>query len=130
MQYASLDDLKEYMGKSTFESETSENIKQMLLRANEIIEIATVKNYVSSDALHVSMTKKAACAQTQYWIENGQSPLSDAPISSYSLGDMSMTMASSQGQGRPGISLCSMSLYYLRSARLLYRGLRTVVEDQ
>ena len=116
-EFASEDDLKEYLGSETL----PDSSKVMINRANELVSMAIKRNYNPDDEEHNEVAKKAVCAQCQNWIENKLSPVSDMSVSGYSLGDLSVTFSDSSKQSSN--TLCSAAVHYLNLKHLLYKGL-------
>lgn len=116
---ASIDDLAEYMGKPV--EELPNNTEVLIKRASEIINMAIKRNYNPNNEAHVEAARLACCSQCQSWIENEISPVSERNVSSYSLGELSITYAD---VGKVSNSLNSMATHYLNSQYLLYKGLR------
>ena len=119
IEYAKPEDLAEYMGKQV--NELPQNIAILLKRANELVEIAMRGNYNSSNEKHVEAAKLAACSQCQNWIETNLSPVSNGNISSYSLGELSITYSDVDKLSN---KLCISSIRYLNHAHLTYKGMR------
>lgn len=119
--YATLNDLLTYM----HVDEISDNNAEFLLdRANEIVYLSIRRIYNADDELHVEAAIAAVCAQTAYWLNTGNSPLSDASISGYTLGDMSITKGTVTDGSAPSPSgLCMLARTYLNNAGLLYKGI-------
>jgi hypothetical protein len=97
------------------------NANKLLQYAESIIWHAVRKTFSSTSALHIASVKKAVVAQVAFWYENDVSPESDAGISSYSLGDLSVTRESSNGN--PATTLCKFAKMFLNEEHLIYRGL-------
>ena len=116
---ASIDDLAEYMGKPV--EELPNNTEVLIKRASEIINMAIKRNYNPNNEAHVEAARLACCSQCQSWIDNEISPVSERNVSSYSLGELSITYAD---VGKVSNSLNSMATCYLNSQYLLYKGLR------
>lgn len=116
---ASIDDLAEYMGKPV--EELPNNTEVLIKRASEIINVAIKRNYNPNNEAHVEAARLACCSQCQSWIDNEISPVSERNVSSYSLGELSITYAD---VGKVSNSLNSMATRYLNSQYLLYKGLR------
>lgn len=119
IEYATLADLAEYMGIKEEELPKGTNI--MLRRASELIGIAMRSNYNPKYETHVEAAKLATCSQCQNWIETNMSPVSNGNISSYSLGELSITYSDVD---KCSNKLCSTSTRYLNSKHLLYKGMR------
>ena len=111
-------DLAEYMGKS--DTDLSESVDVLLRRASEIITIAMRNNFKPENEEHVEVAKLATCAQCQNWIENELSPVSDSRVSSYSLGDLSVTYSDVDKLSN---KLCLTAVRYLNYKHLLYKGM-------
>lgn len=104
-------------------SELPENSRKLIQFASDMVMCLIKNNYNPSSEAHVLAVKKAICSQVSYWVESGTNPLDQSNVSSYSLGELSVT----SGQPSPtGIKpvLCRMSMIYLNDCYLLYRGLR------
>ena len=116
--YATKSDLAEYMGKE--EHDLPEGIDILLRRASEVVGIAMRNNYLPRFQSHVEAAKLATCAQCQFWLENNINPVSSGNISSYSLGELSITYSDVD---KLSDRLCSTSARYLNSQCLMYKGL-------
>lgn len=116
---ASIDDLAEYMGKPV--EELPNNTEVLIKRASEIINMAIKRNYNPNNEAHVEAARLACCSQCQSWIDNEISPVSERNVSSYSLGELSITYAD---VGKVSNNLNSMATRYLNSQYLLYKGMR------
>lgn len=116
---ASIDDLAEYMGKPV--EELPNNTEVLIKRASEIINMAIKRNFNPNNEEHVEAARLACCSQCQSWIENEISPVSERNVSSYSLGELSITYAD---VGKVSNNLNSIATRYLNSQYLLYKGMR------
>lgn len=118
--YFTIDDLSEYMGIDI--KELPSNADSLMKRASELISLAIKRNYKPDSEAHKTAAKLAACAQCEYWIENGIKPSSNGNISSYSLGELSVSLADSRKLSTS--TLCDMAISYLNGEYLLYKGMR------
>lgn len=118
-EYATLDDLAEYMGVKKEELPGGTNI--MLRRASELVGIAMRNNYKPEYESHVEAAKLATCSQCQNWIETNVSPVSNGNVSSYSLGELSVTYSDVDKFSN---KLCTTAIRYLNAKYLLYKGMR------
>ena len=118
VEYATQSDLAEYIGKS--QDDLPDGIEIMIKRANELVGVAMRNNYNSLYESHVEAAKLAVCAQCQNWIETNLSPVSNGNISSYSLGELSVTYSDVDKYSN---KLCVTAVRYLNSKSLLYKGL-------
>lgn len=118
IDYATEIDLAEYMGIG--DSGLPSNSKIMIRRASEIINMAMRNNYNPNYSSHVEAAKLATCAQCQYWLDNNLNPVSSGGISSYSLGELSITY--SDVDKLPD-KLCATAARYLNKYCLLYKGM-------
>lgn len=116
VEYATLDDLKAYMGVE----ELPKNASILLERASELVNFAIRGNYDSEKEYHKQAVKLAVCAQCQNWIETKVSAVSNGNISSYSLDGLSITFSDVDKFGN---KLCVTSCRYLNKYHLMYRGL-------
>ena len=99
--------------------------KKLVLFASDLVMHLVKNNYNPQSEVHVLAVKKAICSQVSYWFESGINPVDDSDVSSYSLGELSVSLGSnSSSQGQSRNALCSMSRMYLNDAYLLYRGMR------
>lgn len=119
IEYATLTDLAEYMGIKEEELPKGTNI--MLRRASELIGIAMRDNYNPKYETHVEAAKLATCSQCQNWIETNVSPVSNGNVSSYSLGELSVTYSDVEKFSN---KLCTSAVRYLNHKHLLYKGMR------
>lgn len=115
----SVDDLAEYMGKPI--EELPKNTDILIKRASELINMAIKRNYNPENEAHVEAVKLACCSQCQNWIDNEISPVSERNISSYSLGELSITYSDVD---KVSNNLNTMTIRYLNSQYLLYKGMR------
>ena len=118
IDYATKRDLAEYMG--TDEQSLPKGVDIALKRANELIAIAMRNNYNEKNEKHVEVVKLAVCSQVQNWIETNVSPVSNGNVSSYSLGELSITYSDVDKFSN---KLCVTSARYLNSQGLLYKGM-------
>lgn len=119
IEYATKQDLAEYMGKKAEDLPQGSEI--MLRRASEIIGMSMRKNYNPEYESHREAAKLAVCAQCQFWIENELSPVEGKGVSSYSLGELSVTYSDVENFSN---KICKTSLRYLCYKYLLYKGMR------
>lgn len=118
VEYATKADLAEYIGKTIEELPSGSEI--LIKRASEFVQMAMRNNYNQNNDEHVEAAKFAVCAQCQNWIETEVSAVSDGNISSYSLGELSITY--SDVDKYPS-TLCSSAIRYLSHKHLLYKGM-------
>lgn len=118
IDYATKQDLAEYMGKK--EEELPSGIEIMIHRASEIICIAMRNNYNPENIEHVESAKLAVCSQCQDWIEREVSAVSNNNISSFSLGELSITYSSVDNFSN---KLCVTASRYLSKNHLLFKGM-------
>ena len=119
VNYATKEDLADYMGKQV--NELPSGVEILIKRASEIVCMSMRDNYDKNNVEHVEAAKLSVCAQCQNWIENEVSAVSDRKISSYSLGELSITYSDVDKYSN---KLCSASTKYLNYKHLLYRGMR------
>lgn len=119
VEYATPTDLAEYMGVK--EEEFPKGINIMLRRASELVGIAMRNNYNPGYESHVEAAKLATCAQCQNWIETNLSPVTNGNVSSYSLGELSITYSDVDKYSN---KLCVTAVRYLNVKHLLYKGMR------
>lgn len=119
VDYATKSDLADYMGKPKDELPSGSEI--MIHRASEIICIAMRDNYNPNDEDHVEAAKLATCAQCQDWIEREVSAVSTNNISSFSLGELSITYSDVDKYSN---KLSVAAARYLNYKHLLYKGMR------
>ena len=91
--------------------------------ASDIIMNLVRRNYNPTSDAHVLAVKKAVCCQVSYWFETGKSPVNPSDVSSYSLGELSVSADTSSGSGNNSL-ICDLSRMYLNGEYLLYRGMR------
>lgn len=118
VEYATQSDLAEYMGVNN--AALPSGVEIMLKRASELVGIAMRNNYNPLYESHVEAAKLAVCAQCQNWIETNLSPVSNGNVSSYSLGELSVTYSDVDKFSN---KLCTTSVRYLNSKCLMYKGL-------
>ena len=119
VEYATKSDLAEYMGKS--EDQLPGGSEILLKRASELVCIAMRGNYNPNNEQHVEAAKLAVCSQCQDWIEREVSAVPNANISSFSLGELSITYSDVDKYSN---KLCVTSVRYLNHKHLLYKGMR------
>ena len=119
IEYATKADLAEYMGKK--EEELPANVEILIKRASEMVQIAMRNNYHPDNEEHVEAAKLAVCSQCQDWIEREVSAVSNENISSFSLGEFSITYSDVDKFSN---KLCATSIRYLNYKHLVYRGMR------
>lgn len=112
-------DLAGYMGQK--EEELPKNIEILIKRGSELVSIAMRNNYNPNNPGHVEAAKLATCAQCQDWIEREVSAVSNNNMSSFSLGELSITYSDVDKYAN---KLCSTSVRYLNHRHLLYKGMR------
>ena len=101
------------------------NHAQLIRFASDLVMYSVKNNYNPLSDSHVLAVKKAICSQVSYWTETGTTPLNDTIASSYSLGELSVSIDSNlNGQSQGHKKLCSTAEMYLNSEYLLYRGMR------
>ena len=124
MVYATVNDFLEFAGID--ESSAPENAETLIRWANDIIMSAVKMNFNPSKEAHVLAVRNAICAQVSYWIETGTNPANDSEATSYSLGELSVSLGKSSpsGESQKCGMICTFALTYLRNEYLLYRGLR------
>jgi hypothetical protein len=93
--YTSLTDLANYL--AVEESALSADSQRLLDRAAEMVEFVMAGRYDSSNWTHRDAAAKAACAQVEYWLTNGESI--GPAIKSKTVGKTSVTYADSAGTG-------------------------------
>ena len=112
-----------------FESEEKlpSEIDGLILLASDIVMYEVGRNFNPTSEAHVLAVKKAISSQIKYWDDTGTSPVGAPAASSYSLGELSVSMSepgsSTIKTSRSGL-LCASAIMYLNDAFLLYRGLR------
>ena len=106
------------------EGSIPEGYEHQIRFASDIVMNLIRRNYNPSSDSHVLAVKKAICCQVSYWVETGKSPVNPSDVSSYSLGELSVSADSSQGNSLGKSMLCDLSRMYLNGEHLLYRGMR------
>lgn len=119
IEYATKSDLAEYMGKK--EEELPQGIEILLKRANELVQMSMRNNYNPDNDEHKEAAKLAVCAQCQSWVETGVNGVSNNNVSSYSLGELSITYSDVDKYSN---KLCITAVRYLSYKHLLYKGMR------
>lgn len=104
--------------------EVPANAQKLIMFASDIVMSSVRNNYDKLSESHVLAVKKAICCQVSYWVETGTNPVDQSEVSSYSLGELSVSVDKTSASQGTKPALCQMSLMYLRDAYLLYRGLR------
>ena len=119
IEYATKSDLAEYMGKK--EEELPQGIEILLKRANELVQMSMRNNYNPDNDEHKEAAKFAVCSQCQSWVEMGMNGVSNNNVSSYSLGELSITYSDVDKYSN---KLCITAVRYLSYKHLLYKGMR------
>ena len=119
IDYATKADLAKYMGKN--EEELPQNVDILIKRASEFVCIAMRNNYNPENDEHVEAAKLAVCAQCQDWIEREVSAVANENISSFSLGELSITYSNVDKYSN---KLSSVAVRYLNNKHILYKGMR------
>lgn len=122
MAYATVDDLIAYLGEN---ADPPANTVQLLERASDVVDQASLYNYDSTNDEHVEATKLAACAQVQYWMETGEQVDVGGNVASYSIGNLSVSYGGRAGYADSGGKLANRAYRHLLKAGLLYRGVGT-----
>lgn len=117
--YATKSDLANYMGKA--EEELPSGVEILIQRASELICISMRNNYNPNNEGHVEAAKLATCSQCQDWIEREVSAVANGNMSSFSLGELSITYSDVDKYSN---KLCLTSTRYLNHYHLLYKGMR------
>ena len=115
--FATLDDFKDYSGLT----EIPDNASFLIKRANELVYFRIEQNFNPNKEKHVEAAKNAVCSQVMFWISANASPTDSAINTGFSLGDLSMNAG--EGASSNPTKLCPLSLAYLRSEGLTYKGL-------
>lgn len=119
VDYATKADLASYLGKT--EEQLPTGVEILIKRASELVCIAMRDNYNSSNEDHVEASKLSVCAQCQDWIEREVSAVANNNISSFSLGELSITYSDVDKYSN---KLCATSMRYLNYKHLTYKGMR------
>lgn len=119
VNYATPQDVAEYMGKES--KDMPKGLEVLIKRASEMIHMAVKQNFNPNNDEHVEAVKLATCSQCQYWIETEVSPVSNNNVSSYSLGELTVTYSDVDKYSN---KLCLSSVRYLHYKHLLYKGMR------
>lgn len=119
-EHATQTDLAEYMGLENV-GLLPEGISILLKRSNELVSMSMRNNFKEEVPEHVEAAKLAACSQCQFWLENEISPVSSGAVSSYSLGELSITYSD---VSKLAYKLCTAASMYLNHQHLLYKGMR------
>ena len=117
VDYATKEDLASYMGVNI--DELPKDVHILIRRASEFICISMRGNFKISNPDHVDAAKLAACAQCQDWLEREVSAVANNNMSSFSLGDLSISYSDVDKYAN---KLCTTAIRYLNSQHLLYRG--------
>ena len=108
-------ELATYLG-----TEAPSNAGTLIARASELVYMAIKHRYNPDRVGHLEAAKMATCAQVQDWIEREASAISSDNVTSYSLGSLSVSYANDDIYRN---KMCLMSVRYLHSQCLLYKGL-------
>lgn len=119
VEYATKQDVADYMGKSV--EDMPAGIEILIKRASELVCIAMRNNYNPKNDGHVEAAKLSVCSQCQNWIENDLNAVSNNNISSYSLGELTITYSDVDKFSN---KLCVTATRYLNYKHLLYKGMR------
>lgn len=119
VNYATPQDVAEYMGKEL--KDMPKGLEILIKRASEMIHMAVKQNFNPNNDEHVEAVMLATCSQCQHWIETEVSPVSNNNVSSYSLGELTVTYSDVDKYSN---KLCLSSVGYLHFKHLLYKGMR------
>lgn len=101
------------------------NYLKLISAASDLVMYSVKNNYNPISESHVLAVKKAICSQVSYWNENGTNHLNESEVSSYSLGELSVSVSSNPNeQAQKHNRLCPTAVMYLNDVYLLYRGMR------
>ena len=103
------------------------DVDRLILLASDIVMYEVGRNFNPSSEAHVLAVKKAIGSQIEYWDDTGSTPTGSPGVSSYSLGELSVSMNGSSNtvaRGTRSGLLCASAIMYLNDVYLLYRGLR------
>lgn len=117
------EDLVKY-GTFTSQESLPENSEKLIMFASDLVMSMVRSSYNPENGAHVLAVTKAICCQVSYWVESGTSPIGQSDVTSYTLGELSVSIDNQAGGQAGGTALCQMSKAYLNSQYLLYRGFR------
>ena len=118
VEYATKEDLAKYMGKSV--EELPQGVEILLKRASELVCIAMRNNYNPKNECHVEAANLSVCSQCQDWIEREVSAVANGNISSFNLGELSITYSDVDKYSN---KLSTTSVRYLNNCHLTYKGM-------
>lgn len=121
MAYATTAQLTAYLGYPS-----PSNATNLLERASDVIDYATMGRIDVTDTEQASVAQKATCQQVEYWLEVGvESDISGAEYKSISIGTFQATY-NTDGQGIKSNTLAPRARRTLFLGGMLYRGVRMI----
>lgn len=117
MAYATASDVADYTGIE--ETELPDDIDRLIDRASEVIDEIIYHNFEEDNSDHIEATKKAVCAQIEYWFEISEDVDVTKMPSEFSIGSFSMGSATTNAS-MP--KLAPRARRHLFLAGLLYSG--------
>jgi hypothetical protein len=117
MAYATVEQLQAYLG-----TEPPAGVARLLERASELLDYAALGRIDLTKERHIAAAQKAACAQVEYWIEQGEEVAKGATPQSVSIGNLSLDYTGRDGSGGGIPQLAPRARQALFLAGLLYRG--------
>jgi hypothetical protein len=118
MSYATPADLAAYMNVDI--GSLPGDSQRMLDRASELVDYVTLERVNQDSPDELSAARCAACAQTEFWIANGESDLYPA-LKSKTIGKVTMAYAGTDRGAAGYDDLCPRAVRYLWREGLLQR---------
>ncbi len=102
-------------------------LERAIARASDDVDMQTGYGIVLADldASQLAMVQKATAAQTEFYVQNGDTYNESAGSGSERIGAYSRAGASS-GSGSSPVALCPRARSYLEQSGLMYRGIRVL----
>lgn len=125
VEYATKEDIATYLGQNV--EDLPSDVGVYISRASEMVCIAMRTNYNPNNPEHVEAAKLSVCAQCKEWIDRGSTTVMDSNISSYTIGELSVSYAvnnNSESTQTKTNTLNSDAIRYLNYKHLLYKGMR------
>jgi hypothetical protein len=117
MVYADKTDLAAYL--AVEQTALPADADRLLARASEHVDYVTLGNVDSSNWDHLDAAKKAACAQVEFWMQQGETSAFRGTVESYTIGKVGMRYAQGAGGETKTAPRAEQALML---AGLLYRG--------
>jgi hypothetical protein len=122
MIYATAQDLEDYVGEDQLSQLPGPaELDRLLGRASRQVDLVTLNRIQEDDEVHLEAANHAVLIQVWSWIQHGEPQALPQGVNSFSLGKLSMNLASTSGQAHPA-QLEPEAWQTLYLAGLMYRG--------